>query len=298
MKRIFIIAILGFISATGYSQSGSNEITLGVASLDISKDLTDAQRLKLESKTIQLINSSGQANVGYANEFVVSPVISIEDSKVVEGGMQNMTVTTLEITYYVTQAGPKMVVFNTMSKKLKGSGNNKEQAISNAINNLSTSDKNFGQFLATSKEKIVKYYNDNCNKLMQNAAEQEAKHNYEEAVSILYSIPTGTACHEQAKKKALSVYQKYQKQLCQNIIQYARGEIAIENYAAALDALDLIDANAGCSAEADKLIAQVSGKVEKHNKQVYSLEVQRVKAVEAIAVAYFSRNAKSGRGRR
>jgi hypothetical protein len=299
MKPVFIIVFLALVSVVGYAQSAGNDITLGVACLDISKDLTEAQTLKLESKTIQMINSSGQATVGYGNEFVVSPVVSLEDFRVVEEGMENMSVATVEVTYYVTQAGPKMVVFNTYSRKVKGVAKNREAAIANAINNLGTSDKAFAAFLKESKDKIMEYYRDNCKRLMKRAAEEETKHNYEEAVSILYSIPAETKCHDQANAKALAVYTKYQKQLCENILQFARDEIAVENYTAALDALDLIDARQGCGAEANKLIAQIAGKVTNHNKQVYSLEVQRAKGVAAIATAYYSRNAKSsGRGRR
>jgi hypothetical protein len=298
MKHLTTLALLCLLSCTGMAQTQANNLTIGVAAIDMTRELTEAQMMKLESKTMQLIDRSGEAKAGYTNEFMLKPAVSVDDSKVVEGGMQQMTVTTLDVTFYLTRVGDNMVVMNTMTKKIKGSGNNREQAISNAINNINVTDNAYKQFIAASKEKILAYYGENCNKIMNAATAAENRHDYEQAVSLLYSVPSGVPCHEQANKKAGSVYARYQKQLCERIVSYARGQIAIENYADALDALNLIEPGAGCSAAVNDLIAQASRKVEKRIAQEYTAEARRIKAVETIATAYYTRQSGARKKRR
>jgi hypothetical protein len=297
MKRYIIPALLCLLAYTGIAQTAGNDLTIGVAAIDMTRELTEAQMMKLESKTMQLIDRSGQAKAGYTNEFMLKPAISVDDSKVVEGGMQQMTVTTLDVTFYLVRIGDNMVVMNTMTKKIKGSGNNQEQAISNAINNINVSDNAYKQFIAASKEKILTYYGENCRKIMNAATAAENKHDYEQAVSLLFSVPSGVPCYEQAAKKAASVYAKYRQQLCDKIITYARGQIAMENYGGALDALNLIEPGAGCSAAVNDLIAQAERKVEKRIAQEYTAEAKRIKALETIATAYYTRQARAGKRR-
>ena len=290
MKSFFLILAICFTNLI-FAQT-PNDFTIGVwYEHEAGKDFTYSQVEKLLAKTAQLVNNSNAATIGYTNDFIIFPSISVDESSVVEGGMQNITVTTLELTFYISQIDTR-TYFNTYTKKIKGSGNNKEQSITNAINQL-TADKNFTNFIVTAKEKILSYYKDNCHTIIQTATNSGSKQNYEEAIAYLESIPTSAPCYQEAQKKALEYYKKYQTVLCTQNMNIARSRIAVNDYDAAFEALDVIDPESTCAAEVKKLIQQISDKVTKREKKDDRLEELRINAIKEIGKAYFASKAKS-----
>ena len=116
-----------------------------------------------------------------------------------------------------------------------------------------------------------------------------AKQDYEQSLSLLQSIPNAsTNCYNEAQKKSFEVYNKYQSILCSKNITTAKAAIAINNYENALQALEVIDPSSTCYIEVQKLIAQISSKVDKKQKQELDLEKQRINAIKEIGKAYYS----------
>lgn len=192
----------------------STNFTLGIILPVATAEINQVQIQKLETKIAQIINISNEATVGYFNDFVVYPVVSIDETSVVEGGMQNITVSTIDFSLFVKQLSSNLV-YNAFSKKLKGSGNNKAQAITNAFNQIKVKDEIYLQFIKTAKAKIFEYYNDNCKLIIKKAGDIAAKQDYEQALGILQSIPSASSsCYNEAQKKSLDVYKKYQTILC------------------------------------------------------------------------------------
>jgi hypothetical protein len=274
------------------AQTSNATLTLGVVVPEPTGEFNQDQIQKLSSKITQIINNSNEVTVGYTNDIVVYPVVSVNETSVVEGGLQNITVTSVDFALFVKQISTNLV-YNTFSKKIKGSGNNKAQAITNAFSQIKATDEAYKQFIIASKAKIFKYYTDNCKTIIQNAGNLSAKQEYEQSISLLQSIPAGTSgCYEDAQKKSLEVYRKYQTVLCSKNITKAKGAIATENYEDALAALEMIDPASSCYPEVQKLIAQISSKINRKEEQAMDLEKQRINAVKEIAKAYYSRSIK------
>ena len=292
MRNLFFALLLAVLPAMLDAQTMGSGFTIGVAAIDMGNNLTEAQAMKLESKLLQVIEKSGVAIAGYSGGILLRPAISVEDTRMSEGGMQNIAVTTCELTLFMVNAGDNMIVYNTMTRKLRGSGNTAELALSNAINAMDVNDEAYRQFIAASRQKIVAYYNTNCEKIMKQAAEAEKKRNYEAAVSLLYSVPAEVPCYATTSKKAQSLYTRYEQQLCNKIVTYARGEMAIGNYEDALDALATISGRSACTDAANQLIAEADKKVQRHIDRQYNLEAQRARALETIAMGYYMRAAK------
>ena len=292
MKHLLIPVLCTLLSVTVGAQTMGSGFTIGVAAIDIGNNLTEAQAMKLESKLLQVIEKSGVAVAGYSGGIMLKPAISVEDTRMSEGGMQNIAVTTCELTLFLVNAGDNMIVYNTMTRKLRGSGYTAELALSNAINTMDANDEAYRQFITTSRQKIIAYYNANCEKIMTQAAEAEKRRDYEAAVSLLSGVPMEVNCYATANQKALSLYTKYEQQLCNKIVSYARGEMAIGNYAAALDALASISGRTACTDAANQLIAEADKKVQRHIDRQYNLQAQQARALETIAMGYYMRAAK------
>jgi len=255
---------------------------------EVSNELSQEQIGKLTSKITQIINNSNEVTVGYTNDIVVYPIISIDETIVVEGGLQNITVTTIEFSLFIKQVSTNLI-YNSISKKIKGSGNNKSQAITNAFSQIKPSEEFYRQFIVTSKSKILKYYTDNCKTIIKAADNLSAKQEYEQSISLLQSIPiASTDCYDEAQKKSVEVYKKYQSVLCSKNITKAKAAIAINDYENALEALNVIDPTSTCYSEVQKLISQISSKVNKKEEQELDLEKRRINAIKEIGKAYYS----------
>lgn len=289
-----IFAKIGFLIVFCYNvyeskaQTENVTFTLGIVMPEPSNDFSPEQIQKLASKITQIINNSNEVTVGYTNDIVVYPIISVDETSVVEGGMQNITVTTIEFSLFVKQISTNLV-YNSFSKKIKGSGNNKSQSITNAFSQIKASEETYKQFILISKSKILNYYNENCKTIIQTSNNLLAKQDYEQSISLLQSIPiASTNCYNEAQKKSLEVYKKYQSILCSRNLTKAKAAIATNNYDNALEALEIIDPASTCYPEVQKLITQISSKVDRKEKQELDLEKQRINAIKEIGKAYYS----------
>lgn len=298
MKKLPLIYFL-FIVFSTKMVAQSSDFTVGIVLPQAGGDITQSHIQKIESKIMQLINNSNQAIVGYSNDVVIYPIITINETSVVEGGMQNITVTSLELSFFVKQLSTN-VIYNSIAKNIKGSGNNKIQAISNAINQIKTNDVTFSNFLVTAKVKFQKYYAENCKTIIAAAENLSVREEYEKAISMLQLIPVlASSCYEDAQHKSIEIFKTIQNSKCSKLINIAKSEIAIDNIQTAVQALQLIEPNSKCSDEAKQLIAQISNrvekekqkeenKIEKEKEQEFDLEKQRINAIKEIAKAYYS----------
>ncbi|HET9058094.1 MAG TPA: hypothetical protein VFN30_14715 [Chitinophagaceae bacterium] len=290
MKKIIkigLLILLCFCINAINAQSQNATLTFGVVMPDPSNELSQEQIQKLTSKITQIINNSNEVTVGYTNDIVVYPIITIDETNVVEGGLQNITVTTMEFSLFIKQVSTNLV-YNFISKKIKGSGNNKSQAITNAFSQIKPTEEFYRQFILTSKSKILKYYTDNCKTIIKSADNLSAKQEYEQSISLLQLIPiVSTDCYDEAQKKSIEIYKKYQSVLCSKNITKAKAAIAINDYATALEALNVIDPTSTCYPEVQKLIAQISSKVDKKEQQELDLKKRRINAIKEIGKTYY-----------
>lgn len=293
--RIIPVIIFACLSLVCAAQPGT--FTLGIMPEGSGSDFTEVHLQKVESKLIDMINNSNEATVGYNNDFVLAAKLSAGETGRVEGGMQNITVTTIEVSLMIKQVGSN-VIYNSVTKKVKGSGSTKEAAIANALSTWNISDNSYAQFIATGRDKIIKYYQDNCNQIIQWAANYEAKKDYEQALSLLQSVPPAAPCYKTASKKAVDMYVKYQKNLCTRQIAIARSEIAIRNYERAAEVLQMIEPTSGCATESKQLMAEISGRIDKLEHSAYNLEAMRINAIKEIAKAYYTSKVRSSSHRR
>jgi hypothetical protein len=285
MKKIILIIS---VILSNYSFAQNTDFTIGLILPEPSQKINEAQITKLESKLSNLINKSGVVTYGYNNDFVIFPIINIDDTSIVQGGLENITVTTIDLTLNIKQISSNKS-FNIVSKKIKGSGKTEQLAITNGFSLIKVDDKDLITFITKGKENIFKYFNENCKSILSKAMNLNAKQDYEQAISLLQSIPeTGNNCYAEAQKNALIYYKSYQSKLCKENLVKAKSEISIKNYENALSYLNMIDSGSSCYSEVEKLINQISDKVQKDENREIDLEKRRIDAIKEIAKAYYS----------
>jgi hypothetical protein len=210
--------------------------------------------------------------------------------------MQNITFIDCELSLFVKQVDNNMV-FSTISKKLNGNGISKQEAISNAIDNLDPNEDPFSKFIEKGKSRIIQYYESKCADLIVQADGMAKRQSYEEALALLLSIPSEVSCYSKVQSKSIEIYKNYQSYHCGALLQQAQSDAAQNNYSSSLSSLSQIDPSSKCGPEAKALMAKIEGKIDSANRQqfqaammvykdVVQLEKQRISAVRDIAVEY------------
>jgi hypothetical protein len=299
MKKLFIFFTFLNVTFITLAQTASDigKIALSVIMPENVDGLDASQLSKLETKITQIVSSTGLAASGYNNNFVIYPKFAIYETNVVEGGMQNITVTTCELSLFIKQVDNN-ILFSSISRQVKGSGNNKQTSITNAISKIPTNDAQFKTFIETGKGKIVQYYESKCQDIIAKAESLVKMQNSEEALGLLQTVPEEVSCYSKVQEKSIEVYKAYQNQKCAKQIQEAKTTIAANNYKAALEILSQIDPSATCFNESQSLMKNAESKIDVEEKKqwdlkmkVYddkvALEKQRINAVKDIAVAYY-----------
>ncbi|MFO0414383.1 MAG: hypothetical protein ACK50E_01930 [Bacteroidota bacterium] len=299
MKRLFVLIAIFNIGLVSFAQTTSDvgKIALSLIMPESIDGLDASQVSKLETKIINIVSSSGLASTGYNNNFVIYPKFAVYESNVVEGGMQNITVTICDISLFIKQVDNN-VLFSSISKQIKGSGNNKVSAITNAISKIPSNDKELQTFIEAGKVKIIQYYENKCQDIISKSDALVKMQKYEDALGLLLTVPEEVTCYGKVQAKSIEIFKTYQNQKCILQIQEAKTALAANNYNLALEKLSKIDPSTNCFKESEQLIKSAESKIDAEEKKqwdlqmkVYNdsvaLEKQRINAMKDIAVAYY-----------
>jgi hypothetical protein len=297
MNLITIVAILAFSNVMAQSSQELGKIALSVIMPENVDGLDISQLSKMETKITQIVSSTGLAASGYNNNFVIYPKFALYETNVVEGGMENITVVTCELSLFIKQVDNN-VLFSTISKQLKGSGKTKSIAITNAISKIPTNDNDFKAFIETGKSKIIAYYESKCGDIIAKSESLVKMQDFEQALGLLMTVPEEVSCYNKVQEKSIKAYKAYQSQKCIEQLQHAKTLLAANNYNSALTTLSFVDPSTPCFKESQSIMIDAANKVDaeerkqwdfkmkKYNDDVL-LEKERINAVKDIAVAYY-----------
>jgi tetratricopeptide (TPR) repeat protein len=191
------------------------------------------------------------------------------------------------------------MIFSSVTKSLKGSGKTKEIALTNAISQIPVTDKAFVTFVSEGKQKIIAYYEENCDNIVKKADTYIKMQQYEQALGLLMSVPEEVpACYDKILSKSVETFVDYQNQHCAELLQQAKAKMAAQYYEEALEILAKIDPSSNCYAEQQTLTKNIENKVSaevkkqwdfqmKQYKDEVNLEKQRINAMKEIAVSYY-----------
>ena len=301
--KLFLFTSLAIFSISSYGQtidtSNIGKIPISVVMPEATGELNIAQLSRLKDKVIQVLASSGICGNGYSYncEFAIYPKLSIYDTRIVEGGVQNINVVTGELSLGIQQISNK-IVFASYNNTIKGTGYSKVEAIDNLISQVSMNDKQIALFLKSGTSKIMKYYDDKCQEIINKSGLLASTKDYENAVALLLSVPEQAKCYDLIMKKATGVYLSYKEAFCKNQLQKAKGAFAEENYSESLSYLTNIDPDTSCFKESQELLGKIEKEVRQEDKKIWDLYMEQCKnhqlleknrfmAIKEMALEYY-----------
>lgn len=157
----------------------------------------------------------------------------------------------------------------TVETNLMGIGDSKELAINNAIASINPSEDLYQKMLQSAQERIIVFYEKNGNDLISEANSYANVNEYEEALSILNSIPSACSCYKKALAAKNVIMKKYFEYDASVLIAQMRAALTSprdneEGYSKEFLALyTMIPSNSSLKKEADALYSEYQKTLDK-----------------------------------
>ena len=308
MKTYLLIAATFCLSIIGQSQN-----TIGksddLGRMDISSFVSDEIKNLpsevsgiLENKLSQIITQNGIG--GSYSRFIITPNIVVL-TKDITPTAPAMTALTLEITFYIGD-GVDGKKFTSQSLTLKGADINETKAYISAIKNINPRDPALQSFVEKGKQKIIEYYNAQCDFIIKEAQMLESQGKFEDAIYKLTSVPE--VCADCFKKCMDAVGPIYKKQIDKdclvklaqaNNFWTANQDKNSANLAGLL--LASVDPQASCFKEIKSLFEKIGKRILEVDKREWDLKLKndivlekdRIKAYRDVGVAWGNGQPKS-----
>ncbi|MBM3187049.1 MAG: hypothetical protein FJZ67_12175, partial [Bacteroidetes bacterium] len=182
----------------------------------------------IETRLVAAMSKFGISGTGANPRFFIGPVVNLI-SKNVTATSPTKYLNSYEITLHAVDA-INQTIFSSYTFSGKGVGDSPAKACINAFQSQKFNDAEFYKFLKNTEEKILKYYNQNCDVLI-SEAEAEAKiRNYSSAFNVLNNIPKEcTECFKKASAKRVEYFQMNLNNECQSILASMKSELGKYN---------------------------------------------------------------------
>ena len=207
------------------------------------------------------------------------------------------TVYNLGITFYMADTYTQKK-FGTAYITLDGVGTGEVKSYINAFRRINASNGEIKNLINRGKKNMMNYYDTQYPNIIKEAKRLASLHNYEEALTMVLSIPVCSKGGDEASKYGLQLYTQYLDRMNLYLLNQAKALWAAgQDQQTAYDVcamLAQIDPDAACYAEAGKLMKEVKSQVrsdidfemrEKYHDQI-KLEKDRIAAARAVGVAF------------
>ncbi len=252
-------------------------------------------QVQLKNKLTQLLTRNGIASMDYMGQFFLTAFVVPLTKDVVSSAPMKMS-ETMDMTLYIADYTNK-VIFSSTSLTLRGIGETESKCYMSALKNMPTTSPAIEEFVKKGKDKIIAYYDREAANIIKTAQFLASTKQYEEALSMVVTIPMQCNKYDEALQAGLSIYQQYLDNRCAVNLAAARQAWAAEQNATgaqkAGEYLANILPDAGCYDEAMALYKEIKGKVlddwkfeMKQYEDTVDLEKQRINAMREVGVAY------------
>lgn len=251
----------------------------------------------LANKMRQITTQNGLGASEYGTRFALVPGISVLTKDITPTAPPQQVVT-LEIVFYVVDAVGQ-TIFSQTSVQFKGVGQTEDKAYIMAIKNINPKMGQFKGLIEKGKEKIIEYYNSQCDVILKGAQALASQRKYDEALINLISVPdVCRECYDKSMDLSTEIYKQYEDYSCGQNIAAAKAAWANLDHDKAAQSLALITPEAKCYAEAQILADEIKAKLLEDGKvwdfkmkrydDSVDIEKQKLQNVHDIGVALAS----------
>lgn len=293
MKRIIIIissVTALFVTSNAVAQSSAaKRIPMTVVVPEQAEYVPQIAQAAMADKMRRILTTNGLASTDNHGQFFLTCAIGVADKQVVAGAPPKFA-EKIDVTFYVADAfGQKL--FGSADVSTRGVGDNETKAYIAAVRQISPTQPALKSMLDNASAKIVDYYNEHGDQIIQKARTLALAKQYDEAFFQLSLIPEACdAMYAKVLTVAEEFYKKYINDTANANLAKARSIWAAgQNSEAAEKAaeyLSQIPPEASCYAEATALTNEISKRIGKTLEWEQKKETDIIRAWRDIGVAY------------
>ena len=191
--------------------------------------------------------------------FVCGLNLLIEEEEMTANGSMYLVVATVQIITADVVSKNRFDVFSI--DNIKGAGKTRMLAEKMIAKNLKSrlNSEEFEIFIESSKNKIIEYYTQNCEIILNESQNMASMKNFDEAIANALSIPDVVSdCYNQGQELAVEINTDKFEFECETKIADAKNAIASNDYEKAAYVLQGIDPTVSCYADAEILQREIS----------------------------------------
>lgn len=295
MKIRNILAVAALMVAAGaYAQKC--EMPISIQLDDDFANVPVAARTVLYQSLSRMATENGLTTEAPTTPFVLTAHCDVLDKSNLPGP-PIQTVYNLGVTFYMADTYTQKK-FGTAYVQLNGVGTGEVKSYINAFRRINANNADIQGLINRGKAKMMEYYNTQYSNIIKEAKRLASLQQYEEALTLVLSIPVCSNGGDQATAYGLQLYTKYLDRMNLFLLNRAKALWAAgQDQATAAEVCALlaqVDPDAACYAEAAKVMKEVKAQVrsdidfemrQKYNDQI-DLEKARIASARAVGVAF------------
>jgi tetratricopeptide (TPR) repeat protein len=282
MKKIYLSLLAVLISVNCLAQdlnSDFGKISL-IVILPENKDIPAEARQLLATRLQQIVTQNGIASSDWNDRFAITARTSVVQKDITPTNPPRIS-QRLEVTFMIGDVIENKI-YETASITLTGVGANETRAFVSAFQNINPTNRIFSEMIEKAKEKIVQYYNTNCDEHFQRAKLLEANQQFAEAIYTLMQVPNvNVECYNNAQNLALELLTKKINFEGEVLLRQAQAHWTrantLEGATRALALLAGINPTANCQPQVETLIGEINEKLRFSEKREWDLMMQAYK---------------------
>ena len=264
MKKILVI-LISCLFVSGFMKAQNDlgtiddigRITLTpVLGNDLGDMPQEAQNMLL-SQLRQIATKNGLGGTSTNPQFIITATSSVI-TKDITATAPPMTAYTLQVNFYIVDYVNKNTLANE-SLEIKGAGTNETKAYIAAIKNINPKAPKLKSFVTKGKEKIIEYYNTQCDFIIKQANALVKLEKYEEAIYMLIAVPDiCKECHFKCLDAIDPIYKKFKGETCDEDLEAAQTAYASGDMQSAKTSLEKIEPGTDCYDKAVDLAKKIN----------------------------------------
>jgi hypothetical protein len=244
-------------------------------------DLGESGKKLLSTRLNAAISKIGYGGDGANPRFIIGPDINLL-SKNVTSTSPTKYANTYEVTLLTCDVVTE-TVFNSYTFQVKGVGDSPEKSFINAFRDYKLENEEFFEFLMESQKKILAFYEQNCDKFLQEADAQAKMRKFDAAFTVLSNIPIdASSCYAKITAKKSEYFQMNLNVNCQSLLSSMKAEMGKANDPSAsgfneeaMAYYQMIDKQSSCFKEAESVYQSYLKKLNPKAKRDWEFQMQK-----------------------
>jgi len=266
MKKVIIVILaVAWFGVNLYAQNSQGKtddlgrIALAAIVPEQAEGIPQSARQLLANKMEQIAVQNGIGASAANPRFCIVPVVNVL-TKEITPTAPPMQALNLEVTFYIVDAASQMI-FSQTTTSVKGVGQTVDKAYMQALKNINVKAGQFKGFVEKGKEKIVEYYNSQCDVVLKGSQALAGQKKYEEALFVLLSVPdVCRECFDKSMDLSIDIYKQYANYKCTEYMAGAKAAWANMNADKAAEFLGKITPDMECYSQAVQLADEITQK--------------------------------------